>query len=72
VLPTPEHFEQASQLVTPDMVEFARGPDPKTHLDMVEAYRQAGYDTLYVAPVGPHWRGMINLYRDHILPALRE
>lgn len=69
VLPTPEHFEQASQLVAPDLIQMACGPDPKPHAAMVDTYRDAGYDTLYVAPVGPHYRGLINLYREHILPS---
>jgi G6PDH family F420-dependent oxidoreductase len=72
VLPTPEHFEQASRLVTPDRLQLPCGPDPGPHLEMIEAYRRAGYDTLYVGPVGPHWRGLVSLYRDHVLPALRE
>jgi G6PDH family F420-dependent oxidoreductase len=69
VLPSPEHFEQASQLVTADMIKMACGPDPKAHLDMVESYRYAGYDALHVAPVGPHYQEMISLYRDEVLPA---
>jgi G6PDH family F420-dependent oxidoreductase len=70
VLPTPEHFEQASELVTPDMVTMACGPDPRAHLAMVDTYRDAGYDTLFVAPVGPHDEQMINLYRKEIIPAV--
>ena len=70
VLPTPEHFEQASQLVTPDMIKLACGPDPQPHRTMVDTYREAGYDTLFVAPVGPHYEKMIELYRKEIIPAL--
>ena len=68
ILPTPQHFEQVSQLVTEDMIKMACGPDPDAHLAMVKDYEEAGYDTLYVAPVGPHYREMIELYRDKILP----
>ena len=67
ILPTPQHFEQVSQLVTADMIKMACGPDPDAHLAMVKDYEEAGYDTLYVAPVGPHYREMIKLYRDEIL-----
>jgi G6PDH family F420-dependent oxidoreductase len=67
ILPTPQHFEQASQLVTEDMIKMACGPDPDAHLAMVQEYEKAGYDTLYVAPVGPNYREMIELYRDHVL-----
>ena len=68
VLPTPKHFEQANQLVTPDMIKMACGPDPKAHLEMMRTYAEAGYDTVYVAPVGPHFREMIDLYHDEIMP----
>jgi G6PDH family F420-dependent oxidoreductase len=67
ILPTPQHFEQVSQLVTADMIKMACGPDPDAHRKMVKEYEEAGYDTLYVAPVGPHYREMIELYRDNIL-----
>jgi len=68
ILPLPRHFEQASELVTPDMMKMACGPDPDAHLAMVKTYEQAGYDWLYVAAVGPHYRELIELYRDEILP----
>jgi len=71
ILPTPQHFEQVSQLVTPDMIKMACGPDPEAHLAMVQEYAETGYDTLYVAPVGPHYREMIELYRDKVLASAR-
>src|SRR3954468_10096013 len=70
LLPLPRHFEQASQLVTPDMISMPCGPDPKPHLEMVKTYADAGYDMLYVAAVGPHYREMIKLYGEEILPNL--
>jgi len=68
VLPDPEHFAQASELVTPDMLKMAHGPDPKPYLDMVEAYRDAGYDTLHIAAVGPRYAELIDLFAREILP----
>jgi G6PDH family F420-dependent oxidoreductase len=70
VLPTPEHFEQGSKLVPPDAIaeQIACGPDPKRHLDQIEQYRQAGFDEIYVAPVGPKYAEMIEFYRTEILP----
>ena len=45
-LPVPAHFEQATQLVTEEMVgeAFSCGPDPEKHLQQLQAYAQAGYD----------------------------
>jgi G6PDH family F420-dependent oxidoreductase len=68
VLPTPEHFEQATTLVEPSAMKMAHGPDPKPYLDMVDTYRKAGYDELYVAAVGPHYSELIDLFRREILP----
>jgi G6PDH family F420-dependent oxidoreductase len=72
VLPTPEHFEQVSELVTPEMMreQMPCGPDPAVHLEAIEAYRKAGFDELYVAPVGPHDEQMIDFYAREIIPKL--
>jgi G6PDH family F420-dependent oxidoreductase len=72
VLPSPRHFEQASQLVQPEMLreQFALGPDPERQLAMIEQYAKAGYDEVYVANVGPHHKGFFDLYAKKVLPAL--
>ncbi len=73
VLPTPEHFEQASQLVTEEMTREAvvAGNEPKEHLEQIQKYADAGYDELYVANMGPHHQEMIAFYGDQVLPDLR-
>ncbi|GIE48244.1 LLM class F420-dependent oxidoreductase [Amorphoplanes nipponensis] len=70
VLPSPKHFEQASQLVTQDMVKeaFVCGNDPAAHLEMIDKYARAGFDEVYVANTGPHWEGLFDLYAEHVLP----
>ena len=70
VLPTPHHFEQAAELVTPDMLrgQITCGPDPDTHLKMINTYAEAGFDELYVANIGPHHEGFFELYAERILP----
>jgi G6PDH family F420-dependent oxidoreductase len=72
VLPSPKHFEQAAELVTPEMVRsaFVCGNDPREHLEMIDKYRQAGFDEIYVANTGPHYQGLFDLYADQILPKL--
>lgn len=72
LLPDPEDFEQAIRLVTPDMVTMPCGPDAGPHVAAVQAYRDAGFDTLHIGAVGPHYREMINLYRDEVIPAFAE
>jgi G6PDH family F420-dependent oxidoreductase len=50
ILPTPQHFEQASELVTEEMLaeEVPCGPDVGRHLEAIRAYAEAGFDELYV------------------------
>jgi G6PDH family F420-dependent oxidoreductase len=73
VLPSPKHFEQASQLVTQDMVKdaFVCGNDPRPHLEMIDQYAKAGFDEVYVANTGPNWQGLFDLYAEKILPEHR-
>jgi G6PDH family F420-dependent oxidoreductase len=73
VLPTPQHFEQASQLVTEEATResVVAGSDPATHLEQIESYGSAGYDELYIANMGPHYLEMIDFYGKEILPTLR-
>ena len=72
VLPTPEHFEQASQLVTEDSTRASvvAGNDPAAHREQLRTYAEAGYDTVHVANMGPHYREMIEFYGAEILPGL--
>lgn len=72
VLPTPEHFEQATELVTMDSTRdsVVAGRDVQAHLAQVQEYADAGYDELYVANMGPHHLEMIEFYGREVLPAL--
>ncbi len=74
VLPSPRHFEQASQLVTEEMTRdsVVCGPDAEAHLGQARTYLRAGYDEVYVANMGPHYTGFMRLWRDEVLPELRR
>jgi G6PDH family F420-dependent oxidoreductase len=69
VLPSPKHFEQAAQLVTPEQTRQAVvcGPDPAGHAAQLKAYEDAGFDEVYVANIGPHYADLIELYRREFL-----
>ena len=69
VLPSPRHFEQASQLVTEDMVRDAIvcGPDPAGHAAQLQAFEKAGFDEVYIANMGSHYTELIDLYRREFL-----
>lgn len=73
VLPTPEHFEQASQLVTEDMVadEVPCGQDVDQHVAAIKEYADAGFDELYINQIGPEQDAFFAAYRDEVLPRVR-
>lgn len=73
-LPSPRHFEQAAQLVTTEMTasSTACGPDPSVHLEAITPYVEAGFDDVYVADMGPHYREMMTMYAREVLPELRR
>jgi G6PDH family F420-dependent oxidoreductase len=68
VLPDPEHFEQAVEIVPPDAMKMPYGPDPQAYLAAIETYRKAGYDELYIAAVGPHHREFIDMLAREVIP----
>jgi G6PDH family F420-dependent oxidoreductase len=74
VLPSVRHFEQATQLVTRESTEesVVAGPDPEEHLAELRKYVEAGYDEVYVANMGPHYREMIEGWGRDVLPRFRE
>jgi G6PDH family F420-dependent oxidoreductase len=74
VLPSPRHFEQASQLVSADMIRGSLpcGPDPEAHRAAFEPYLETGFDEIYVGNMGPHYADMIRTYGAEVLPAVRR
>ncbi|QIK74763.1 TIGR03557 family F420-dependent LLM class oxidoreductase [Nocardioides piscis] len=74
VLPSPQHFEQASELVTKEMTadSVPCGSDVETHVEGLRAAVEAGFDEVYVANMGPNYAEMITTYGAEVLPALRE
>jgi G6PDH family F420-dependent oxidoreductase len=74
VLPTPEHFAQASQLVTEEMVaeDTPCGPDVDKHVEAITAYADAGFDELYVNQIGPQQDAFFEAYRNEVLPRVAQ
>jgi G6PDH family F420-dependent oxidoreductase len=74
ILPSPQHFEQASELVSKDMLaeQLPCGPDLDEHIDAIRAYAEAGFDELYVQQIGPEHDAFFEVYRDQVLPRVRD
>jgi G6PDH family F420-dependent oxidoreductase len=66
VLPAPAHFEQASELVTEDMVAetVPCGPDLDQALETFEEYAEAGVDELFVQNIGPYQEEFFEAYGE--------
>ncbi|MEV8531571.1 TIGR03557 family F420-dependent LLM class oxidoreductase [Streptomyces sp. NPDC051211] len=71
VLPTPAHFEQASELVTRRHVSegVPCGADTDEHVDAIRAYVDAGFDEVYIGQIGQNQEDFFAAYREKILPA---
>jgi coenzyme F420-dependent glucose-6-phosphate dehydrogenase len=69
-LPNPEHFEQATQMVTADDVaeSVVCGPDPGPVIEQIDAYADAGYDHVYLHQVGRDQEGFFGFAEREILP----
>jgi G6PDH family F420-dependent oxidoreductase len=70
VLPTPEHFEQASELVTEAMIaeSVPCGPDIDRHVAAFQEYADAGADELYVQQIGGGHEAFFEAYARDVLP----
>ena len=70
-LPTPAHFEQATQALSEeDVTEVVTcGPDADAHIEMLDTYVDAGYDNVSVHQVGSNLEGAIEFYEREVLPS---
>ncbi len=69
ILPTPRHFEQASELISEDMIAEAVpcGPDLDLHRKAIKRYEDAGFDELYIQQIGPDQERFFEIYASEIL-----
>jgi G6PDH family F420-dependent oxidoreductase len=70
VLPTPAHFEQASSLVSEEMVAetVPCGPDLDRHLETLNEYAEAGADELFVQQIGPNQDEFFDTWARELVP----
>jgi G6PDH family F420-dependent oxidoreductase len=71
-LPMPSHFEQASELVTEDMVaeKIPCGPDPERHLETIKKYVDAGFDEIFIGQIGEVSPAFFEFFRKELEPRL--
>jgi G6PDH family F420-dependent oxidoreductase len=70
ILPTPEHFEQACELVTEEMIaeSVPCGPDLDRHIANVQEFADAGADELYIQQIGGDQEAFFEAYSRDVLP----
>ena len=71
-LPSPAHFEQASELVTREMIADAVpcGNDPERFVQSIKEFESAGYDLLYIQQIGPDQAGFLDFFEREVRPRL--
>ncbi len=70
LLPTPNHFHQATELVTRDMIEESTpcGPDAGPIVEAIREHVDAGYDEVYVGQIGEEWDVFYDMMKNEVLP----
>lgn len=70
ILPTVRHFEQATELVTRDMIAESTptGPDAGPVVEAIAEHIDAGYDEVYVAQIGQNWPFFYEMMQREVLP----
>jgi len=73
ILPTPKHFEQATELVTEEMIgeSVPCGPDLDRHLAALQEFADAGFDELYVQQVGTRHDEFFEVFGREVLPRFK-
>src|SRR5215204_495986 len=71
-LPRPEHFEQATEKVTPEDIAEAIpcGPDVDRYVEDIREYERAGYTHIYFHQVGHDQEGFFRFWQDKLAPKL--
>jgi G6PDH family F420-dependent oxidoreductase len=74
ILPTPAHFEQASERVSAEQAseDVPCGPDIDRQLEAIQAYADAGFDELYIQQIGDEQERFFELYASEILPRFSD
>lgn len=73
-LRTPQHFEEAVELVTPDLMAeaVACGPDPTPIVDAVQRAVSAGMDHIYFHQIGQDQEGFARWWEKELAEPIRQ
>jgi G6PDH family F420-dependent oxidoreductase len=70
ILPQPAHFEQATELVSVEMIaeSVPCGPDVERIVQTVQEFADAGFDELYVQQIGARQAEFVDMLSREVLP----
>jgi G6PDH family F420-dependent oxidoreductase len=70
LLPTPAHFKQATELVTPEMIgeSLPCGPDAGPVIEAIQEGIDAGFDEIYVNQIGDDFEAFVSLMTQEVVP----
>jgi G6PDH family F420-dependent oxidoreductase len=70
ILPQPAHFEQATELVTEEMIAESTpcGPDVERIVQTFQEFADAGFDELYVQQIGDRQAGFFDMLSREVVP----
>lgn len=71
-LPNPVNFDSAAETVREEDVlkSVSAGPDPKTHIDAIREFTDAGLEEVAVVQVGDDHEGFLEVWEKEIRPEL--
>lgn len=71
-LAMPAHFEEAAEVVTPEMIseKIPCGPDPDVHLQHIRKFIEAGFDEVHLGQVGDDITGFLDFFTRELAPKL--
>jgi G6PDH family F420-dependent oxidoreductase len=70
-LALPEHFEAVADATAEHLADaMPLGGDPTAVAEALDAYREAGFDRVYVHQVGPDQAGAVRFLTEHVLREL--
>jgi G6PDH family F420-dependent oxidoreductase len=72
-LPNPVNFDAATTTVRPEdmAAQFACGPDPDRHVEVVQQFVDAGFDRIVLMNAGPDPDGFLDFFRDELARRVR-
>ncbi|HEY2004723.1 MAG TPA: TIGR03557 family F420-dependent LLM class oxidoreductase [Candidatus Saccharimonadia bacterium] len=70
----PSYFQEAAETIDEQTAtkSVVLGPDPRTYVEQIRKFREAGYDHVYMHQIGPNQREFLEFCRRELRPELES